>query len=283
MRFERPLSLVCAAVLALTLAACTKDDGPGDASGTTSPGDTSADGVLTVPELPTAPDPTRVPGFGNPQTEAGRRIFLKAVFEDQQRLWAAVFADAGYDYTPATMTIFDGSVDTACGEGLSELGPFYCPADHGVYLDTTFFDALQRIFGMQGGFPEAYVVAHEMGHHVQNLLGVIGAVARAQEVAEPVLANQLSVRRELQADCYAGVWTHSTYGRDLLSEADLAAALHAAAVVGNDVQQAAAGVPIVPEDWTHGSAVQRQRWLSRGFTTGAPDECATFEGRFSSL
>lgn len=175
-------------------------------------------------------------------------------------------------------------MDTGCGEGLSDLGPFYCTADHGVYLDLTFFDAMYRLFGMQRGFPEAYVVAHEVAHHVQTLLGINRAVFDAQaEADDEVVSNRLSVRRELQADCYAGVWMHRTYRGDVISQDDLNAALHAAAVVGSDVQQLAAGGPVVPEEWTHGSAAQRRRWLGRGFSTGDPNVCDTFTPDFGTL
>ena len=152
-------------------------------------------------------------------------------------MWKREFEDAGADYTPATLTIFRDQVDTACGAQSANVGPFYCPADHGVYLDTRFFDALGRAAGVHlGDFAQAYVVAHEVGHHVQTLLGVMQQV-RAADKQDPAGKNARSVRLELQADCFAGIWKHSRYQRGQLAQADLEDALRAAAVVGSDFQQ----------------------------------------------
>jgi predicted metalloprotease len=173
------------------------------------------------------------------------------------------------------------SCGTRC-EGASRarayVGPFYCPADHGVYLDTRFVDALARSAGVQlGDFAQAYVVAHEVAHHVQVLLGITQRV-RAEDQQDPAGENARSVRLELQADCLAGVWKHSSYQRGDLRESDFEDALRAAAVVGSDFQQRLAGATITPEDWTHGSSRQRQQWLTTGFEQGRPDACDTFGG-----
>jgi predicted metalloprotease len=192
---------------------------------------------------------------------------LRGVFDDAQAMWKREFENAGSTYAPATLTIFHGQVDTACGTETVNTGPFYCPADRGVYLDTRFFAALGRATGVQiGFFAQAYVVAHEVGHHVQALLGIL----RAEQ------SNARSVRVELQADCLAGIWKHSAYRRDQITPADFAEALRAAAVVGSDFQQKLAGGAVTPEDWTHGSSAQRQHWLTLGFQSGQPGDCDTF-------
>jgi uncharacterized protein len=217
-----------------------------------------------LPEVPQATEPAPV------------RSSLRDVFDDAQAMWRREFEDSGAEYTPATLTIFRDHVETACGAQSANVGPFYCPADHGVYLDTRFFDALGRVTGVQlGDFAQAYVVAHEVGHHIQNLLGVLPRVHAAAE-QDPAGANARSVRLELQADCFAGVWAHSRYQRGQLSPADLADALRAAAVVGSDFQQKLAGGAVRSEDWTHGSSAQRQHWLTVGVERGQPAACDTF-------
>ena len=177
-------------------------------------------------------------------------------------------------YHPARLTIFSQQVHTACGAQPADVGPFYCPASFGVYLDPTFFTALSRKVGVRlRGFAQAYVVGHEVGHHVQTLLGIGHQKAAANE-QDPARANARSVRFELQADCLAGVWMHSVYQRGELSDADLEQALNAAAVVGDDFL-AHAGQSRPPEEWTHGSSAQRQQWLKTGFEEGKPDACDT--------
>jgi predicted metalloprotease len=203
------------------------------------------------------------------------RSFVAAVFTDAQSQWQKVFAAAGLTYRPARMVLFSSAVHTGCGTETSEVGPFYCPADHSVYLDTAFFDEMERRYGVSGDFAMAYVVAHELGHHIQAVTGLTAQVAQLGQ-ANPALANALSVRTELQADCYAGVWAHSTYERDLLEPGDLSEALTAAAAVGDDFLQQAATGTVSPEQWTHGSSAQRQQWLTTGFTTGQPSSCDTF-------
>jgi predicted metalloprotease len=188
----------------------------------------------------------------------------------------AQFHRAGLTYHRARLTIFSQQVHTACGTQPADVGPFYCPASFGVYLDPTFFAALSRKVGVHlGDVAQAYVVAHEVGHHVQTLLGITQQKAAADQ-QDPAGANARSVRFELQADCFAGVWMHSVYRRGELTDADLEKALVAAAVVGDDFFRNAEGQSRPREDWTHGSSAQRQQWLKTGFEEGRPDACDTF-------
>jgi predicted metalloprotease len=206
----------------------------------------------------------------------GRNAFLRQVFDDAQALWSRDFVDGGVRYTPARLTIFTNQVHTACGTQSASAGPFYCPADRGVYLDSRFFDVLaRRVRVSLGDFAQAYVVAHEVAHHLQFLLG-IGQRVGAADMRDPAGKNARSIRFELQADCLAGVWIHSRYHRGDLSEADLEGALDAATVVGSDFQQLSATGTLRPEDWTHGSSSQRRHWLTVGFTDGDPADCDTF-------
>jgi uncharacterized protein len=226
-----------------------------------------------LPEVPAATGSSRPPTSTD---GTGGNAFLTAVFDDVQSMWAREFEAAGDRYTPARITIFRDEVHTACGTQSANVGPFYCPADHGVYLDTRFFDALSRRAGVRlGDFAQAYVVAHEVAHHVQLLLGIMQRVAAADQ-QDPAGENARSVRLELQADCFAGVWMHSSYQRGQLTAADVEDALRAAAVVGSDFQQHLATGTIRPEDWTHGSSRQRQHWVTIGFEQGRPAACDTF-------
>jgi uncharacterized protein len=202
-------------------------------------------------------------------------VFISTVFTDVQGQWKRIFRRAGIAYHPARLVLFSSAVRTACGTESAKVGPFYCPADQTVYLDLSFFGEMARRFGVTGDFAQAYVVAHELGHHIQLLTGVTEEVARAQHDV-PKAANALSVRTELQADCYAGVWAHSTYERRLLEPGDLDEALHAAAVVGDDFLQQSATGSVQPEKWTHGSSRQREEWLLTGYRTGKPADCDTF-------
>jgi uncharacterized protein len=226
-------------------------------------------------KLPTFPTPPPSPGLPTPTTTAQVRAFVTAVFNDAQSDWREVFEKAGIAYSPARLVLFASAVRTGCGTESSEVGPFYCPADRTVYLDVTFFDDLQRRYGVQGDFAQAYVVAHEVGHHIQNITGLSTQVAEAQ-ARNPAQANALSVLTELQADCYAGVWAHSTYRRGLLEPGDLDEALTAAGAVGDDFLQSAATGTVHPEQWTHGSSAQRQHWLAVGYDGGDPASCNTF-------
>ena len=268
----RWLPILCAAVL---VAGCGSSSGSGKAS-------PEASATATATATVRSPDLQRLsqapaPSHSAPSSHgASRNAFLRAVFDDAEALWQREFRSAGLTYRPARLTIFSQQVHTACGPASAGTGPFYCPASAGVYLDPTFFATLSRRVGVRiGDFAQAYVVAHEIGHHVQTLLGLTRQKAAADQ-ADPAGANARSVRFELQADCFAGVWMHSVYRRGELTDADLQEALDAAAVVGDDFQQHLAGQRRPPELWTHGSSEQRRRWLKTGFVDGRPASCDTF-------
>ncbi len=197
------------------------------------------------------------------------------MFTDAQRLWSEEFRAAGLTYAPAGLVMFVSSVHSGCGTH-GDVGPFYCGADRTIYLDLGFFDLLARHAGL-GGFAQAYVIGHEFGHHVQHLLGIDRRVAAANQ-ANPAGQNALSVRVELQADCLAGVWAHSAYTRSELTTTDVEEKLRTAALIGDDFQARAAGRPVDPGLFTHGSSAQRRQWLRTGFESGDPDACDTFSG-----
>jgi uncharacterized protein len=201
--------------------------------------------------------------------------FAEAVLEDVQFVWADEFARAGLDYEDTTMVLFRDTTQSACGRASSATGPFYCPADGRVYLDLSFFKELETRFGAPGDFAEAYVIAHEVAHHVQTLLGTNDEVQRRIQ-EDPDLANELSVRLELQADCLAGVWARSAQGAGILSPGDVEEGLNAAAAIGDDRIQEATTGRIDPESFTHGTSEQRVRWLRTGIQVGNPDACDTF-------
>jgi hypothetical protein len=200
--------------------------------------------------------------------------FLAYVVSDIQDFWAATFSANGRDYPETVLVLFEGATQSSCGPASSATGPFYCPADQKVYLDLGFFDELTSRFGAQGGdFAIAYVVAHEFGHHIQTVLGVSQAV-QDQAAGDPSRRNELSVRQELQADCLAGVWSHSAMAD--LEPGDIEEALSAASAVGDDRIQAATSGRIDPESWTHGSAEQRSAWFTTGYRSGNVGDCDTF-------
>lgn len=203
--------------------------------------------------------------------------FLSFVLDDIQDEWGDLFRLSGLEYRRAELVLFDGFTESGCGGATEAVGPHYCPLDQRVYLDLGFFRQLSEQFGAKGDFAQAYVLAHEIGHHVQNLLGTMSRVQSAQQ-SGGVDANELSIRLELQADCFAGVWGYSTFQRDLLESGDLQEALNAAAAVGDDRIQERVTGRIDPESWTHGTAEQRMRWFQRGFDTGDPASCDTFSG-----
>ena len=183
----------------------------------------------------------------------------------------------GSAYEDPQLVLFTGAVRSACGTASSAVGPFYCPGDHKVYLDLAFFQELARRLGAPGDFAQAYVIAHEIGHHVQNLLGIAGQVTRAQQRSSPAERNALSVRMELQADCFAGVWGyHARQNRQLIEPGDFEDGLHAAAAIGDDRLQQMGQGHVQPESWTHGSSEQRVAWLRRGLQSGDPQVCDTF-------
>jgi predicted metalloprotease len=200
--------------------------------------------------------------------------FVAKVLATTEDTWTQVFAASGQKYPAPTLVLFEGSVRSGCGGASSASGPFYCPADRKVYLDTSFFDQLSRQFGAPGDFAAAYVIAHEVGHHIQTITGTSQQVTRLQQRAGKTEANALSVRLELQADCYAGVWAANN--RNLLDEGDFAEGVRAAQAIGDDTLQRQMQGRVVPDSFTHGSADQRIRWLKRGFESGDPNACDTF-------
>jgi len=197
--------------------------------------------------------------------------FVSFVLDDNQATWAQLLDG----YGEARLVLFRDAVESGCGYASSATGPFYCPADRRLYLDLGFFEELRRRFGAPGDFAQAYVIAHEIGHHVQNQLGIEAQVREAQG-RDPSSANRMSVRMELQADCFAGVWGHSTNERGLLEDGDVEEGLGAAAAIGDDRLQRHSGGAIRPEAFTHGTSEQRARWLRTGLASGDPEACDTF-------
>jgi predicted metalloprotease len=209
------------------------------------------------------------------RTPEERRVreFATFVLNDVQDVWREVLPRYGTEYRDAKLVLFRNGVRTACGDMPSAAGPFYCPRDEKAYIDLGFYDELRRRFGAPGDFAQAYVLAHELGHHVQHLLGTDARVRQLE--ARGGSSNELSVRLELQADCYAGVWAHSTEQRRLLEQGDVEEGLNAAAAVGDDRIQETTGM-VRPESFTHGSSQQRMAWFNRGFKSGSPEACNTF-------
>jgi uncharacterized protein len=200
--------------------------------------------------------------------------FISFVLDDVQNTWAKILPNYGARFHPARLVLFRNSTDSGCGPAQSAMGPFYCPLDERVYLDLGFFEELKQRFGASGDLAQGYVLAHELGHHVQHLLGTDAKVRQLQE-SNPSEANQLSVRVELQADCYAGVWAHSTDQRQMLERGDVDEALNAAAAVGDDRIQKRTTGRINVDSFTHGSAAQRSEWFKRGLESGDPRNCTT--------
>jgi predicted metalloprotease len=209
------------------------------------------------------------------QREAPLVQFVSFVLDDTQKTWTQILRAQGVPYRHAKLVLFRNRIESACGMAQSASGPFYCPGDEKVYIDLAFFDELKRRFGVPGEFAEAYVLAHEMGHHIQKLIGLEQKVHAAQE-RNPRAANQLSVDLELQADCFAGVWGHSTEERKLLDPGEVKEGLDAAAAVGDDRLQRMSTGHVNPETFTHGSSQQRMDWFQKGFTSGDMKECNTF-------
>lgn len=219
-----------------------------------------------------------------PSGEQGRPLtsndvasdFVARVLGSTEDVWGALFSQAGETYRAPELTLFGGAVQSACGYASAASGPFYCPGDHRVYLDTTFFDELARMGG-PGDFAAAYVIGHEVGHHVQTLLGTSDQVRAAQQRGNQVEANRLQVAMELQADCFAGVWAnHANQATRVLEPGDVEEGLGAAAAIGDDRLQRGAGRSVTPDSFTHGSSAERQRWLQNGLTSGDPSACNTF-------
>jgi predicted metalloprotease len=228
-------------------------------------------------------DVTPGPGGGAPSApprkvspaEEELTAFVSFVLDDVQKTWTREFQQMGREYEHARLVLFDDAIRSGCGTADAAAGPFYCPEDRKVYIDLGFYQELKNRFGAPGDFAQAYVLAHEIGHHVQHLLGLTDQV-RANQERSPSRANALSVRLELQADCLAGIWAHSTNERRLLEQGDVEEALGAASAVGDDRIQRQAGGRVNPETWTHGSARQRAGWFRRGLDSGRIDDCNTF-------
>jgi uncharacterized protein len=223
------------------------------------------------PSAPVSEAPATSPG----QDEV--RDFVAVVLADTEDTWAELFRGMNREYQDPKLVLFTGSVQSACGIAGAAVGPFYCPDDHRLYLDLGFFRELRIRFGAPGDFAQAYVIAHEVGHHVQTLLGISERVAATRRSADRAAANALSVRQELQADCFAGVWAHhANRTRQIIEEGDLDEALGAAAAIGDDRLQRQSQGRVAPESFTHGTSAQRVRWFGRGFESGAVSQCDTF-------
>ncbi|MCJ8519308.1 putative metalloprotease [Pseudorhizobium tarimense] len=219
-------------------------------------------------------------GYEQQQTSAPPNdemtAFVRTVLAETEDTWNGIFQASGENYQEPTLVLFSGQVNSACGFASSASGPFYCPSDRKVYLDTAFFDDLQRQFDASGDFAQAYVVAHEVGHHVQNLLGILPRFNEARQRMSEVEANRMSVRVELQADCFAGVWGKFTDQKGILEQGDLQEALNAAQQIGDDTLQRRSQGYVVPESFNHGTSEQRMTWFRRGFESGDINSCDTF-------
>ncbi|MBH2019778.1 MAG: neutral zinc metallopeptidase [Burkholderiales bacterium] len=222
-----------------------------------------------------------------PQTPAQRppaddrmAAFVSTVLADTEDVWKDVFAKSGGTYREPRLVLFRGATQTACGQGQAAMGPFYCPGDQKVYIDLGFYETLKSKLGAPGDFAQAYVIAHEVGHHVQNLLGISGKMDQMRGRVSKVEYNVLSVRLELQADCFAGVWAnHAQSARQVLEQGDVEEAMNAAAKIGDDALQRSGGGTVVPESFTHGTSAQRQRWFDAGLKNGTVKACDTFGAR----
>lgn len=217
----------------------------------------------------------RAPDAARTQSEQPLVEFVSFVLDDNQKTWPQIFSTEGKSYHKAKLVLFRDSVESACGTAESATGPFYCPGDEKVYIDLGFYEELRDRFGAPGQFAQAYVISHEIGHHVQNLLGIEPQVRAAQQ-RNPAARNALSVKMELQADCFAGIWGHSTNERGILEQGDIESGLGAAAAVGDDRIQKAATGHVSPESFTHGSSAQRMEWFQRGYNSGKLSACNTF-------
>lgn len=229
----------------------------------------------THEQRPASADPHTQPKANDP----GAR-FVRQVLATTEDVWQAQFQAQGAQYAQPRLTLFRGSTATACGRGEAAMGPFYCPADHRVYIDLAFYDTLRDRLGAPGDFAQAYVIAHEVGHHVQNLQGTSEKLDRLRGRVSEAQYNAASVRLELQADCYAGIWAHDTQqAKGLMESGDLEEALNAASQIGDDTLQRESQGRVVPESFTHGTSAQRMRWFKRGFESGDMAQCDTFNTR----
>jgi predicted metalloprotease len=226
-----------------------------------------------------APPAARAPAHAPPANDR-QAAFVSTVLADTEDVWTEQFRQSGSRYQPPRLVLFRGATSTACGTGQTAMGPFYCPGDQKVYIDLSFYETLQRQLGAPGDFAQAYVIAHEVGHHVQNLMGITGQVDQRRGRMSPAQANALSVRVELQADCFAGVWAnHADAARRILESGDIEEALNAASHIGDDALQRQSQGRVVPESFTHGTSAQRVGWFKRGLEGGRVADCDTFRNR----
>jgi predicted metalloprotease len=233
-------------------------------------------GLIGAVQQVSPPERTQQAPAGEAPANDPEAQFIGVVLKDTENTWHDVFSRMGSRYQEPTLVLFEGRVQSACGLASAAVGPFYCPGDSKVYLDTSFFRELSERFGAPGDFARAYVVAHEVGHHVQNLLGLSDQVTQLQQRARSrEQANELSIRLELQADCFAGVYGH--FSQQYLEPGDVEEGLRAAAAIGDDMIQKQAQGHVAPESWTHGSSDMRVRWLRRGLQSGDPAQCDTFK------
>jgi predicted metalloprotease len=215
-----------------------------------------------------------------PPADDRMATFVSTVLADTEDVWKGLFSAQGGSYQEPKLVLFRGATPTACGTGQSAMGPFYCPGDRKVYIDLQFYETMRTRLGAPGDFAQAYVIAHEVGHHVQNLLGIADKVDAMRQRSGGAQANQLSVRMELQADCFAGVWAHHAQRtRQVLEQGDLEEALNAASQIGDDTLQRKSQGTIVPESFTHGTSAQRVSWFKRGMGSGSVRDCNTFDTR----
>jgi predicted metalloprotease len=221
--------------------------------------------------------PAKVEGAKGPLADDLGK-FVSGVLADTEKTWGQLFAQLGRTYREPTLVLFTGATPTACGTGQAAMGPFYCPLDQKVYIDLAFYQQLRDRFRAPGDFAQAYVIAHEVGHHVQNQLGIMEKMDQLRSRMTPQQSNALSVRLELQADCFAGVWAHHAQNRNLLEAGDVEEALRAASAIGDDTIQRQTQGRIVPDSFTHGSSEQRQRWFMTGMKSGQLAACNTFDG-----
>ncbi len=230
--------------------------------------------VLTGGDVSTVQE---VPAQRPPETDQMAR-FVSTVLADTEDTWTELFRTRGGEYARPKLVLFSGSTPTACGTGQSATGPFYCPGDQKIYIDLSFYRLMQQRFGVSGEFAQAYVIAHEVGHHVQHLTGITTKVDGARRRMSQAQGNALSVRLELQADCFAGVWAHhADRARSILEAGDVEAALNAASAIGDDALQRQSRGEVVPDSFTHGTSAQRVRWFKRGIQSGQVTACNTFE------
>lgn len=205
--------------------------------------------------------------------------FTSVALKTTEDTWGKIFTDAGTRYVPPKLVLYTGSTESSCGYGQAAMGPFYCPGDRTVYIDLSFYQDMKRSLGGGGDFAQGYVIAHEVGHHVQHLLGIDQKVRQEQSRSSQTEANRLSVKMELQADCFAGVWGHAMQQEGILDPGDLESALKTAQAIGDDRLQKQSGGRVVPDSFTHGTSEQRYTWFKRGFDSGNPNSCNTFDAR----